>query len=322
MELVAKLPFDLQEKILEEYLKCEQLRALVRNHPIEFAMLLETESFLSGELRKGDIEFTTKIWCDETNFVRANFDIFWSSWCGWSYNIKNVPLGWLSESNCLDIIHKWKTAFYEFVRLNHTFGKRSFKNAEFKWFRIEYFSVGQDKVVRKTMNKLKSKKIAQIVKNAWFNLNIEHIKPLVEKLKEIDNQDDFDCPSMIDPIVGRFRMDDSCPDLGSNFVRVPFTDEDLELVRDKLPFVYKCLEDYDELWSPRLEFSPGMKKYIQLYNQFYDRPETLPPPEEFNALVYDIITKELEIGWYSLSYDYCSKYVVLPKIHELLNWCV
>lgn len=321
MDILTKLPLDLQEKVLEEYIKCEGLRALVRNYPVEFTMILNTEIMLRGELRKNDIVLSTKIWCDEYNFVRAHFDIYWSSWIGWSYNVKNVPLGYICERDCIGIVKKWKKAFYEFLKLNHSFGKKSFENTKCKGYTVESFSVPKNAVIKAEMNRLQTKKLAKIIKKAWFGLNVDQIKPLEQKLKTIDNQDDFDCPNVIEATIGRFRMDDSCPDLGSDFIRVPYTSEDLELIRDKMPFIYKCLEDNDELWSPRLEFSPGMKKYIKLYNVFNNSPEELPPPDEFNAVVQDIIVNDLEIGWYSLSYDYNSKYIVMPKLNELLAWC-
>lgn len=320
MELLAKLPFDLQEKVLEEYEKCEKLRALVRNHPIEITMAIESENMIRGEIRKNDFHLDTKIWCDENNLIRANFDIYWSSWIGWSYNLRHVPLGYIYEGNCMQIAQSWKKAFYEYLRFNHKYGKRSFENAVCRGYRVNFFSVATDSVVYWNTTNLKTKKLAQIMKRSWFNLNVDDIKPLETKLKDVDNLDDFDCMSITEPIIGRFRMDDSCPDLGSDFVRVPYTIDDLNTIKDNMPFIYKCLEDNDELWSPRFEFSPAMKKYIKLYNQYNDAPDTLPPSEEFNAIIYDIISKDLEIGWYSLSYDYYSKYVVLPKIHELMNW--
>lgn len=319
MNILAKLPYDLQEKVLEEYLKCEALRALVKNYPIEFTMAMQGEILLREELIKRDFFFSTHIWCDEQNLVKANFTIAWSSWTGWSYNLRNVPLGFINEHNCLEIVKRWKRAFYEYVRLNYTFGKRSFENAVSDGYKVISFSVPQDSLNKIHLSKLKSKALAKVVKRAWFNLNVDQIRPLEFKLKGIDNQDNWS--NVNDGDIERFRMDDSCPDLGSDFIRVPYTGDDLELVKKQMPFIYKCLEDNDELWSPKIEFSPGMKKYINLYNWYNDRFQTLPPPEKFNQMVYDVIHKDLDVGWCSLSYDYHTKYVVLPKIHEVLNWC-
>lgn len=304
MDILTRLPADLQERVLHEYEKCEKLRSLVRNFPIEFTM----------HFNNREIRLSTKIWCEPNNLVKCHFEIFWSHWRGWSYNLKNVPLGYISENNCLDICKRWKRAFFEYLRLNYTHGKRSFQNAVFGGFEVSSFS---DAFYR--TDRLKSKKLANIVKKSWFNININSVKPLEDRLKQIDNSEDFDCVD--ERIVKRFRMDDSCPDLGSDFVRVPYTLADLTMIQTSMPFIYKCLEDNNELWSPRYDLSVGMKRYIELYNQFHDKPETLPPSEEFNFIAQDVIHNDLGLRWYIGSYEYYSKYIVLPKIHVIMNWC-
>jgi hypothetical protein len=90
-----------------------------------------------------------------------------------------------------------------------------------------------------------------------------------------------------------------------------------------MPIIYKCLEDNNELWTPCLPFTPGVKEYIQMYSSLKKAYRTnnfsdLPPPEKFNQKLLDIIHNKLNKTRYIHGINHRTGYANVLKLHQLL----
>jgi hypothetical protein len=327
MNILNKLPNDLQEKILNHYEDDEKIRNLIRKIPIIFNLHMTCmyEHYPDNNLIENDFNLESYITCDSNNLVWVTSNIYWGRWSGWSYNFYNIPIGYLySEKQIKVIVRKWKDIFAEYIKYNYSSSKYSFKNLIRKHYKIEYgFDVSK---TSETLQILKSKYLYKIIKNQWFSDQLfNKVKNNSEIFNTLSNFEKNCCEYSLSKYYhNRFHIDDACPDLGSDYIRPPYTYSDLKYIKKSCPNIYKCLEDYDELYSINYKLSDNLKSYVKLYLQleeenskYYENQnykfENIDPPELFNQKVKDIIQEEWLNG-----YTANTGYLVLPKLHFLL----
>ena len=309
MDILANLPCDLQEKVYYCYKNLEYQRNLPRQVPLAFSHFLvcsreEYSPELAGKFKDNEFNFTSTIVCDKNNMVWASHEIEWSCWTGWSFNILDIPLMILKSSKDIKkLIHLWKSTFAENVKYNYDSGKDSFQNRKTSGFELENIKYEY----------LSSKILKAYIKKVWFPDEIKSI----EQIKQIKH---------------RFRIEDSCFDLGSRNICIPYRYDDLLNIKKVMPTIYHCLETNGQLWSCCYKFRKPLLTYIKYWIALNDAtmkdddegvfkgyPDMLPA-EEFNEIVTNILKNELKLAdYYFNSFSCRTGYIAIPDISEILQ---
>jgi hypothetical protein len=359
-QLVNHLPLDIKEVIYQMYKNRFEMQTLLKKPPVNFAMHLTRTSSPSHDgfdddmAGNRDFEFNTSISCDNSNLVWAHFTICYSRWCGWCYNLHNVPLmhipnDWNTKT-ITKLVKLWKQVFAEYVHYNHQCGTKSFykrSKQEFElgfwdWERQPCDSLPIQENETKRMPYLRCKDLVKLIRQRWYNdemLDVLQTSPELQETIKSYTRDAYGFPDICSKSLGRFRMDDAIPDMGSFYVRVPYSPVGLKCIKDDLPVVFSLLEHHGQLHSPKLEFTEPMKEYMELSkmikeaeanyiekhgckpgrNHSFQGYDNMPPAAEFNERVENIIRNRFGWNWHSASYDYYTGYVDIMDVHELIG---
>lgn len=322
MNILKSLPRDLQELISEFHDK---------NLNVYRDLARKTKVTLYKYFFSPNYEFYMKstIICDANRMCWAKFKMGdWNAWSGWAYNLYNVPIGHVNTQRDIirTIIPVWKRLFAEFVKFNYNCGQPSFEGCKTHIHQIKsinwdkYFTTHQI-VYDRTIVYPTKRVLYKIIKKAWFDDNIAVSVQCNEQLQSClhkYNQDRYANPPMFYPHLGCFRMDDAIPNIGSNHIRVPYTEEDIEDLEQRLPLIYMQLQKFDMISTP---LSPMMKKPLkELLKMFMDGPSG--DPRVYNERLEKLIRVELNIRRFIPYIKDGHEYAEFPfeKPHEIISF--
>ena len=346
LQIIKRLPLDLQLKVLNEYERLERLRNAMRHAriTIENTFVCEVEHDREN-WRETPFSIRASIRCDNDNMVWMTCTMHWGHWKGWSSDMYNVPLMRISSNTIKQVVSLFKKCYFEFIRFNYIYSVLSFKGKKHNQIKMTYYDCVQGKeMVRIPRHKerLSCKLLRTIIQRAWFNDDVIPTCSIAEECLKYDRFIHYANPQLAcKEDYTLFRLDDTCYDLGTENIRVPYTHDDLSLLRANLPIVYQCLEANDQLSTPYRRLKPAMKSYVALctaferaqeqYRRIYGEVqftgtlfhgfEGLPSKDEFNATVMHILRNKLRLTWYSHSYDMFTGYAVLMRISEVMELC-
>jgi hypothetical protein len=313
MDILELLPHDLQERVYKHYSELERIRNLQRQRPLSFALCYSSQMKdlrNKSETYNNSFSLFTSIECDKHNMVWCKFEIDYRCWRGCPFNIDDLPLMHIrSEDDIKKLVVLWKKVFVDFIRYNYIYGEKSFEDVSTRWYEIDdtkFFSMSQ-------------RTLCQVIKKKWF--------------REVIKEEDIDIYNM----KRKFRIMEEAPGPCSEDMTSPFSYKDLTYIQEKLPTMYLCLENNNQLWSPYIKWNESMKEYIKLliayekandtyHEQYgtieYKKPfmgyDGFPDPEEFNERVGNLLDKiskrDLRI--------YCgiTGYISLPSISTIIQW--
>ena len=261
---------------------------------------------------KNNFSLQSHIECDSNNLIWFNSYIYFNEWTGWASNFRNIPIGYLYNINQIkSIVKKWKDIFFEYIKYNYSNSIDSFKKNVSKNYEISYglYERKTDKI-----NIIRSKYLYKIIKSQWFSDELyDKVKNDSEMLNRLsDLEIDYDLYILYSS-VGKFRIDEAFSNVPSKDFRTPFSHNDLKHIKEKLPKTYKCLEDYDQLYSLNYKLSNELKLYADMYVKLEERSENIDTPEIFNEKVKNLFPNDYNI-------DSHSGYVHMHKLHNIIYW--
>jgi hypothetical protein len=334
MEFLEKLPLDLAYKVIDMYEDMERCKNLPRHAPIRiiqsFTCIWEDHCLSHFRIRENEFEFETIIRCDDQNMVWMSCVLYCNSWSGWAHNMYNVPIMYLrnqTRQELLQLVKLVKKCYFEYIKYNYTYSKMSFKNRQKSHYEIKYYNEVSNEYVSERCshpNKLASKHLMRIIRHKWLNGNVEMAKQYALKYREFDDDLNWDAhPSLLcNEDNWRFRLDESCYDMGSKNIRVPYMIHDLRSVQTHLPIVYGLLQKHDHLWTPLRKMSANLKEYITLYVAYAEAVDNnelslFMPAEEFNAKMNRLMEA---FGFTHSIYCAHTGYSEPLDIHEIMEY--
>jgi hypothetical protein len=307
----------------------ENIRKLLRKNKISLSLDI---TYIDKHQEKS-LSVNSFIICDFNNLVWCNA-FMWTD--ASSYKFYNIPIGYLTNIKQIkNIIKKWKYVFYEYFKYNYNFFKYHYEITKSNFYEISY---GLEEKNIDKVDILKSKYLYNIIKNQWFSDQFyEKVKidsQLMTKLSELKK--DYD-PYLIESSLGRFRIDESCPTLGAFYIRPPYEYGDLKHIKTNCLNIYKCLEDYNELYSINYKLPPEIRLYVKISNQldeantkYYEKYPNkrcddkfegfeidIDPPEIFNQKVKDIV-KDIVKDDSMNGIRVHSGYISMLKLHDII----
>lgn len=342
MDIIKELPFDLQQKIIDDYVELEKIRNLPRHMPLKIIQHFKCDYHSLCTIQKENIfEAEITMRCDLSNMVWLTCTLEWGSWSGCSSNMYNVPLMKLtngSDKELIALVKLIKKCYVEYIRFNYTYSKSSFRRKE-SYYSLEYNNIITDKLISERCphdNKLPNKVVKSFIKRLWFDhFDLEFIKDHKDSFLSFDSSIQYNAhPSISNKDdCWRFRLDDTCYDMGTHNIRIPYTMSNLSFIKQHLPTIFHLLQKHDHLWTPYRLLPKDIKEYVTLYTAYNDAVEKyhelhqdkedifkgykdLMSAEEFNEEFKRIITN---IGIRADSYGMCcfTKYIVPWDIHEV-----
>ena len=322
MDIFTNLPFDIQFMIYNIYKKNKYIHSLVKSTPIVLIKHYHCKNNCYYNNNIGDNIFNLRITlrCDKNDLCWINCQCEFASYIGYCYNLFNIPI---EDINNIDnLIRKTKEVFMEYIKYNHNYGKFTFKNCLKTYYEIQYLNFETFKYDSiDNLVSMPHKLLKKIIKKQWFD---EKHMDIIEKNKDLIINNECAFPNFPDKYLRFFRIDDNIIDLGSEYIRVPYTYDDCIHIKDKLPIIYKLLDKYGCLISPYIDSKP-LRQLLNLYikKQNVTDFENLLEIEDYNSEVEQLIKDILNHKNY--------KNIIMPetgiayiadKPHELLSFLV
>jgi hypothetical protein len=259
MNIFKKLPYDLQEYVYNIYYE----QNLIKRIPIIIIKHYQCKNnIIIADFEDNHFYIKSTLQCDDNHMCWVKCELYYFAYIGNSYNIYNIPIGYIN--NIDSIIINWKKVISEYIKYIYDYGIQTFKNCKKTYFEIRYLKdfFLEDRITN--LNKLKHKLLKQIIKHQWFNEKLMIKSHKYKDILELIEIDEYAYPYMSERYLGYFRIDDTDPDIFSKYIRVPYSSDDCRYIKIKLPIIYKLLEKYNMLKSPYIQ-SSNMRKLIRLF---------------------------------------------------------
>lgn len=300
MEIFRDLPYDLQCLVVKKMDAMERVRlswcprlTISCTHRCTYIHeALGAHLFDMEEMEEHEFTLYATFECDRNGVMWMNTRVDWMFWFNSINCFKNVPICRANRKSPKDIGRLMKRAFFEYMRYTHVYSSPVFKNRRSSSYELTSVIDGNKHIVWEG-DRLSIDGVTKWIRSEWFSGGLSDGQ---EKAKE-------------KPLIPNFSINDELGALLGFIVRrvdVPYRYEDLLLLQEHCPVIYKCLEEFGELKSPLFDPQNPIRQYIRWHKKL--------ATEEREAAIQHLTTllDEKITMWYDE--------VEFPSIDEMLRY--